>query len=111
MKCTFRVWAADEVIQAYLDFIRKRNSKEVHVNYASNDNGFKETMRGKLEIGDRVLKQLPKRFQYSDATQALRLERKDISLFMTNDHVELIFEDSLKKPVFNHFKEFEPKTI
>jgi hypothetical protein len=118
MKYTLNIWSADEVIQAYLDFIKNRNSKEVHLHFSSKLYGFKETMDGKLEIDDIILKQLPKKVQYNDADLYMSLERKDISLSISrndghggSDNAEITFEDDLKKQIFNHFKEFEPKTI
>ena len=118
MKLSLTIFSADEVINAYLQFIRNRNSKEVYVRYHSMLDGFQETMDGKLEIDDRVLKELPRKVQYNDADLSLRLERKDISLFISrndghggSDKASLTFEDDLEKPVFKHFKEFEPNIV
>ena len=122
MRITFNIWSADEIIQAYIDFIKKRNSKEVFIKYISDKHGFKETMEGRLEINDRRLKDLPKKVQYIETMHNLELFQKDwrikfhFSLFKDSeneyrDKVELSFDDSLHKEVYNHFKEFEPKDI
>ena len=121
MKITFNVWSADEIIQAYIDFVRKRNSKEIFIKYFSNKYGFKETMEGRLEVSDRRLKDLPKKVQHTETMHNLELFQKNwkidfhLSLFKDSeneyDTVELSFDDSLKKEVYNHFKKFEPKKI
>lgn len=123
MKIKFTVWSADEIIQSYLDFIKKKNSKEVFIKYSSrNRQGFAETMSGKLEITDAQLKSLPKKIQYEDAVHSLRLFQKNwkvsfsLSLFkdFENDYRDkaiLSFNKSSQKEVYRHFKDFEPETV
>lgn len=122
MKIKFNVWRADELIQAYLDYIRKRNSKEVFIKYLSDKYGFKETMEGKLEINDTRLKELPKKIQYTETMHKLEMFQKNwkiefhLSLIKNSesdymDKVDLSFDNSLKKEVYAHFKEFEPEEI
>jgi hypothetical protein len=120
MKITFDLWSADEIIQSYIDFVKNKNSKEIYINYSSEKYGFKETMQGKLDIDDQRLKNLPKKIQYSETAHQLELFQKNwriefklrLIIDSENDNresVELIYDDSLKKEVYNHFKEFAPK--
>ncbi len=122
MRITFNVWSADEIIQAYIDFVKKRNSKEVFIKYLSDKYGFKEIMEGRLEINDKRLKDLQKKVQYTETMHDLELSQKDwkiefgLSLHKDSeneyrDKVELSFDKSLNKGVYNHFKEFEPKEL
>ncbi|MBI2574988.1 hypothetical protein HYV82_03830 [Candidatus Woesearchaeota archaeon] len=122
MRIAFNVWSADEIIQAYIDFIKKRNSKEVFIKYLSDKYGFKEIMEGRLEINDKRLKDLPKKVQYTETMHDLELSQKDwkIEFSLTlhkdseneyRDKAELSFDKSLNKGVYNHFKEFEPKEL
>lgn len=122
MKIKFSVWRADEIIQAYLDYVKKMKSKEVSIKYLSEKYGFKETMEGKLEISDPRLKELPKKIQYTESRHKLELFQKNwkiefhLSLMKDSeseymDKVELSFDKSLKKEVYAHFKEFEPNEI
>ena len=120
MKITFDLWSADEIIQSYIDFVKSKNSKEIYINYFSEKYGFKETMQGKLDINDQRLKDLPKKIQYLETSHQLELFQKNLKIEFKlrlvkdsdsefRDYVELIYDDSLKKEVYNHFKEFEPK--
>ena len=120
MIITFNIWSADEIIQAYIDFIKKRNSKEIFVRYLSNKYGFREIMEGRLELTDKRLKDLPKKMQIQ-TVHNLELSQKDwkidfrLCLFEDAENeisfAELSFDDSLKKEVYNHFKVFEPKKV
>ena len=121
MKIMFTVWSADELIQSYVDFIKKKNSKELFIKYgSSNRQGFEETMKGQLETTDVRLKSLPKKVQYQDAVHSLKLFQKkwkvsfSLSLFkdFENDYRNkaiLSFDKSLQKEVYRHFKEFSPE--
>ncbi len=122
MKVSFNQWSADEIIQAYIDFIKKRNNKEVFIKYLSNKYGFKETMEGRLEIDDKRLKDLPTKVQYSETAHHLKLFQKNwkikFQLLVVKDceneyldTAELSFDNSLHKEVYLHFKEFGPKKI
>ena len=122
MKVKFNCFSGDELVNAYLDFIKKRNSKEVCVRYFSNKYGFKETMEGRLDINDIRLNNLHKKIQHEETNHQLELSQKDWKIkFCLNldwgansDYLGtaiLSFDDSLKKEVYKHFKEFEPKEI
>jgi len=122
MKVTFDIWRADEIIQAYIDFIIKKNSEKIFVKYLGEKYGFKETMEGRLDTNDPRIKELPKKIQYVYTRHSLELFQKDwkaefhLLLFTDNeceymDKIELTFDSSLRKEVYSYFKEFEPKEI
>ena len=122
MKIKFNFWSCDEIIKAYIDFIKIKKSNEIFIKYKNKSNGFKETMEGRLNVDDKNLKDLPKKVQYTYAFHFLELFQKDwkitFHLFLqkddeneNRDYVELLFDNSLKKEVYNHFKNFEPEEI
>ena len=122
MKIKFNLWAADELIKKYIEFIKKRNSKEIFVNYLSEKYGLKETMEGRIEANDPRLKELANKIQYLETTHYLELFQKDwkikfkLSLFKDfeledQDNARLEFDDSLKKEVWVYFNEFEPEEM
>ena len=122
MKVTFNAYSADDIIQEYINFIKKRNSKEVFIKYFSDKYGLRVTIVGKLTIDDRRLKELPKYIQYNKTNHNLKLFQKDwkikFQLLLLKDSensyidkVELSFDKSLKKDVYKHFKEFELEEI
>ena len=119
MKVKFDCFVGDEIVNAYLDFVKKRNSKEVYLKYFSDKFGFREMMEGRLQINDLRLKELSKRIRFIDTKHELELSQKDWKIeFRLNLYWEpnsedlgnavLSFDNSLKKEVYNHFKEFEP---
>ena len=122
MEVNLNCFAGDEVVNAYLYFIKKRNSKEVYIKYSSNKFGFKETMEGRLQINDMRLEYLSKILRFIDTKHDLWLSQKDwkikfslnLSWNMDSDDLEiatLSFDNSLRKEVYKHFKQFEPKEI
>ena len=121
MELTFNAFCADEIVQAYIDFIKKRNGKGVTITYVSKTE-VKETMHGRLALTDKRLKDLPKKIQYTDGRHYLELSQKSETITCTlrllwephdllYQKVELICDDSLRKSVYNHFKSFEPEKI
>ncbi len=121
MDITFDLWSADEIIQAYLDFIKKKNSKETFVDYSSEKYGLKVMVKGKLDIDDLELKKLLERIQYFDTRHKLTLDQKNwkikfkFKLYKDSvedrDEIKLSFDDSLHKEVYSHFKKFKPIKI
>lgn len=119
MKVKFDSWSAEELFNAYLDFLRNRNSKEVHIKYLAEKYGFKKIMEGKIELNDSRLKSLPKEIQYTDSNHELELHPNwkiefHLKLYVEyeEDHgnlAELSFDDSLKNEVHKQFKEFMPQ--
>ncbi len=117
MKVKFDCFAGDELVNAYLDFIRKSKSKEVYVKYFSDKFGFKEMMEGKLQINDLRLRDLPKHIKLVDTKHNLELTQKDwkikfgLKLYWESSgegSATLSFNDSLKNEVYNQFKKFQP---
>jgi len=120
MKVKFQSWAADELILAYLNFIRKSNSKTVYIKYVCREDKFRETVEGQLDIDDSVLKKLPKKIQFGNGRHCLELFQKHWKIKF---HLQLVwdsynecvgaaslsYDDSLKGRVYKHFKEFEPE--
>ena len=119
MKIRFDCFDGDEIVNAYLDFVKKRNSKEVYLKYFSDKYGFREMMEGRLQINDVRLKELSKKIRFVETSHELELYQKDWKIkFCLNLYWEpnadslgtatLSFDESLKKEVYNHFKEFKP---
>lgn len=122
MKIRFDCFAGDEIVNAYLDFVKKKNSKEVYLKYFSDKFGFREVMEGRLQTSDVRLKELAKKIRFAETNHELELSQKDWKIkFCLNlswdPHAEdlgastLSFDNSLKKEVYNHFKEFNPVEI
>lgn len=119
MKIRFDCFAGDEIVNAYLDFVKKRNSKEVYLKYFSNKFGFREFIEGRLQTSDVRLNELAKKIRFAETNHELELSQKDWKIkFCLNLNWDpnsedlgaatLSFDDSLKKEVYNHFKEFNP---
>ena len=120
MQVIFQSWSADDLINAYVQFVKRKKSKEVFIDYVSNKYGFKETMKGMLELSDPRLKELAKKVQFTDTRHYLELFQKNwkITFHLSvvwdpgNDYgntAKLSFDDLLKKEVMKHFKQFDPE--
>jgi hypothetical protein len=79
-------------------------------------------MEGRLNLNDLRLRELPKRIRFADSKHELELSQKNWKIqFCLKLHWEpdtdylgyatLTFDDSLKKGIYNHFKEFKPQEI
>lgn len=118
MKLNMNNWSPQEAINAYVEFIKFKKSKKTHINYIADKYGFKETMEGEVEITNPKLKELGKKINYETTKHVLSLSQNDwkieFNLRMKFDpeeeHIsfaELNFDESIKKEVLNHFKEFD----
>ena len=112
MKITFNCWSADEIVLAFIEFL----NEEIMIDYVSDKFGYKETMKGRLNIKDYRLKTLPKKLEV-ETRHKLTLQgiNTKCKLYLLvdpeqqyRDYVELEFDNTLHKKIYNHFKDFEP---